>query len=131
MKITKSQLKQIIKEEISKILKEAETIDSGEPQDLGNTSVKARDGQEHTLVITGVLEYDDDTGVFSYTIGKTEYEWDLSSGYHEAGAADDIMQTLGYDPDDEDDEQVMQTQQQLKSWLEGLDLSARYSARRG
>ena len=113
MKITKSQLKHIIKEEISKILKE------NSPNLPAETTVTTRDGIKHRLKVTDVESgYYGDTaqGGFYYEIDGEEHEWEFHSGYYAPGAAMAIMDAL-------DEEYSEELEDQIVAWLEKLNIS--------
>jgi hypothetical protein len=110
MKISKTRLKEIIKEELSRVMKEG--------ANLGDTSVTTSDGEKHALVITGLEmgDFDDPAqGELSYTIDGNDFYWEIHSGYYAGGAASNIVFNL----DDEDNEDL---EAALEAWLEGLNL---------
>jgi hypothetical protein len=128
MKITRRQLRRIIKEGASRTLKEIANIDSGELRDIASTTVVNSDGQEQVLVFTGVTEHDDASGEFYYRLDNTEHEWELSSGYHDDGAASHIMEELGFDPYD-DEVEALEGWRPLIDWLQSLKIESNYGNR--
>ena len=98
MKITKGQLKQIIKEEITKVLRERTTPSELEPW---QTTLTTPAGKRHTLIITDIEEYDDATGYMTYKIDDREFDWEYPSGWSPEFAGVDILERLGLDVDDD------------------------------
>ena len=111
MKLTKSQLKQIIKEEIAKVLRETSQLP------LGQTTLTTSDGIKHTLEITDLETYpDDNSGNLVYTIDGVEYDWEFLTGYNPEGAANHIMISLK-DKKNEDLERI------VTDWMKNLRLN--------
>jgi len=111
MRLTARQLRQVIKEELARALKESAS--------LGTTSVTTGDGQEHTLEITGLESGyggDDAQGELAYTIDGRDFEWEFHSSYYPEGAAYNIAENLN----DEDNEVL---EHQIIAWLKKLNLS--------
>ena len=128
MKITKRQLRRIIKEGVSRTLKEIANIDSGELRDIASTTVINSDGQEQVLVFTGVTEHDDASGEFYYRLDNTEHMWEFYSGFHVEGAASAIVEELGLYDDDEEDE-ALEGWRPLIDWLQSLKIESNYGNR--
>jgi hypothetical protein len=114
MKITKTKLRKLIKEELERVLEWTERF----PEELGSTTLKTSDGKQHTLVITGLQTgYRDDTaqGSFNYTIDGKDFDLEFHSGYDEYGGAANILLNLN----DEDNDALFE---QIADWLEELRL---------
>ena len=112
MKITKSQLKQIIKEEIAK------TLNENMPRLPAETAITTSKGTKHRLKVTDVDSgwYGDPAqGGFYYEIDGDKHEWEFHSGFYADGAASHIIEAL----DDEENEQL---EEQIEDWLEGLNI---------
>jgi hypothetical protein len=119
MKITKAQLKQIIKEEMGRMLKENNSALPTEPRDITTS-----DGKVQKLVITDLeagFHNDPAWGKLYYTIDGRDFEWEFDSGYHPEGATDSILTKL-------DDEENDALYEELENWLGGLDLSSEVAA---
>ena len=123
MKIKKSQLKRIIREEVSRVLKEIADIDSGPLRDISDIMITTPDGKETKVIFTGIVELDDASGEFHYKVDGKEYEWEYFSGYYKQAAAEHIMGTLDLDHRAESNWSI---QDKLHSWLDSLEIRKNY-----
>jgi hypothetical protein len=123
MKITKSQLKRVIKEEIKRVLRENNAAGRRSAGTFAlpvETVVTTSDGKKHKLKIIDIgsgTAGDPAWGGLDYEIDGEDFEWEFHTGYFAEYAAEHIIEKI----DDEENEKL---KSQLTVWLEKLNLQA-------